>query len=59
MGFMAFQGVVSFYQILSVCYWKLDSTLTQLYLRGVAWADSKLCPLDPAQQIVGPLIFCT
>ena len=50
----AFQGGVSFEQILSTCHWKSHNTFTQFYLKDVAWADSDLYHPDPvvaAQQI--------
>ena len=50
----AFQSGVSLDQILSACHWKSNNTLTQFYLKDVAWADSELYHLGPvvaAQQI--------
>ena len=38
----AFQSGISLEQILSVCPWKYHNTFTQLYLKDVAWVDSKL-----------------
>ena len=50
----AFQGGVSLEQILSACHWKAHNTLTQFYLKDLAWADSELYHLGPvvaAQQV--------
>ena len=50
----AFQGGVSLDQILSACHWKSHNTVTQVYLKGVAWADTELSHLGPvvaAQQM--------
>ena len=50
----AFQSGISLEQILSACHWKSHDTFTQIYLKDVAWADSKLYHLGPvvaAQQI--------
>ena len=50
----AFQAGISLEQILSACHWKSHNTLTQFYLKDVAWADSELYHLGPvvaAQQI--------
>ena len=50
----AFQSGVSLEQILSACHWKSHNTLTQFYLKHVAWADSELFHLGlvvAAQQI--------
>ena len=50
----AFQSRVSLEQILSACHWKSHKTITQFYLKDVAWADSELYHLGPvvaAQQI--------
>ena len=49
----AFQSGVSLDQILSACHWKSHNTLTQFYLKDVAWADLELIqgPVVAAQQI--------
>ena len=50
----AFQSGVSLEQILSACHWKSHNTLTQFYLKDVAWADTELFHLGPvvaAQQV--------
>ena len=43
----AFQSGASLEQILSARHWKSHSTLTQFYLKDVAWADSELYHLGP------------
>ena len=50
----AFQLGVSLEQILSACHWKSHNTLTQFYLKDVAWSDTELFHLGPvvaAQQV--------
>ena len=50
----AFWSVVSLEQILSACHWKSHNTITQFYLKDMAWAGSELFHLGPvvaAQQV--------
>ena len=44
----AFQSGVSLDQILVACHWKSHNTFIQFYLKDVAWADSELFHLGPA-----------
>ena len=50
----AFQSGASLEQILSACHWKSHNTITQFYLKDLAWADTELFHLGPvvaAQQV--------
>ena len=43
----AFQEGVSLEQMLSACHWKSHNTVTQFYLKDVAWVDLELYHLGP------------